>query len=622
MSGGIGGMGGAGRADMGSADAGELSDLAQGIDALDRAPGGRRIPSGDTKAPTARLAAALVRDGKFDKADAEALIREASDFGTITTHERAVFVSLLREHGAKITPAAMDVLAQRFGVSLRRPGTPTPAPAPTPTPAPSPSPSPAPAPAPVTPPTPSPSPVVVGALRLDGDQRSGISGFAKPGDSIEAINLTTAPEGRLHLVDTTVIGRAGADGKFSGRLPDMKEGDVVRLRTRGADGAEGEWVTIRVSGTGQADTRNAPVNLERMDLVPSADGTIDVKHNTARPLSEPGAKLRFTNARTGEKFDVTVDEKGSLPAGFKLKGKAGDQFSVAASDGKNNVDFRTAAGLLRAPGGDGSVGGIDLPDPAPLKDDVRTDGTSFPKTRFTGPLFIDGPTPGDVRQGAIGNCYFPAALAAVAHARPDAIKNAIKDNGDGTFTVRFYKYGDKRSPVDVKVDADLYARSWGGPVYGGSLGGSTAPDKMELWFPLIEKAYAQWKGGYEAIGHGGVSGDVMGEIVGATDSYTRLASADANRIFERIKAGASKDQPMTAGTFGKDQASLYTNSGVYANHAYSVLGAVEEGGKKYVQIRNPWGQSEPGWDGKNDGVFKLELERFMKLYQSFSILDG
>jgi len=61
----------------------------------------------------------------------------------------------------------------------------------------------------------------------------------------------------------------------------------------------------------------------------------------------------------------------------------------------------------------------------------------------------------------------------------------------------------------------------------------------------------------------------------------------------------------------------YANSGVYANHAYSVLGYEVKDGVKYVQVRNPWGESEPfPGDGKNDGIFKLKLDDFTKLYST------
>ncbi|MCK6546650.1 C2 family cysteine protease [Myxococcota bacterium] len=455
-----------------------------------------------------------------------------------------------------------------------------------------------------------------GPLSIEGDQRDGIRGTARKGDVIEAINLTTAPEGRLHLTDTVQIGAADDAGKFVGRLPDVREGDLIRMRARGADGNVTPWVDVRAKGIEPRDNRNAKVNLERIDLT-FENGAVVVTHNTPRPLSEPGAIVRFKNDRTGKTKDVTVDENGSFPKDLKLEGAAGDSFSVAVTDNVNNKDFATITGTLRVPGGQGGgVGGVDLPDPAPLKSDSREDGTArVSKERFVGPLYVGEISPGDVRQGAIGNCYFPAALAAIAHFRPEAIRDAIKKNDDGSYTVRFFQGYGRGRPVEIKIDADLYVRAWGGPLYGAAPEKATR-EQMELWFPLIEKAYAQWKGGYEAIGNGGISGKVMSELLGADYDYDHVDEGNAERIFRQIKQNAEAKRPMAAGTHGKDQAARYVNSGVYANHAYSVFGAVEEGGKKYVLLRNPWAQSEPGYDGKNDGVFKLELEKFARLYSS------
>jgi hypothetical protein len=462
-----------------------------------------------------------------------------------------------------------------------------------------------------------------GPLQIVGDQKNGIAGIAKPGEVIEAINLSAAPGGRLHLTDTMVIGTADASGKFLGTMPDVREGDLIRMRTRAADGSTSDWLTVQARGIETKDTRNALVNLERMDLSVSGN-EIAVSHNTGRPLSEPGATLRFTNARTNQSVDVKVTDTGSLPAGTKLPGRAGDEFKVAGSDGVNNTSFSTIAGTLKVPGGSTDAVRVDLPDPAMHKDETNVDGTpKFKLERFTGPLFIDEPTAADVRQGAIGNCYFPAALASVAAARPDVIKNMIKDNGDGTYTVKFTpsSYGGAGRPVEIKVDGDLYARSYGGPIYGSSLGGSTAADKMELWYPLIEKAYAQWKGSYDTIGNGGVAGKVMSEVMGKGYKYEYISSSNKDRVYEMIKRAAEGNQPMAAGTYGTSEAARYTNTGVYANHAYSVLGVEEENGTKYVKIRNPWGQSEHGFDGKNDGFFRIELGKFTELYQSLHIIN-
>ena len=54
-----------------------------------------------------------------------------------------------------------------------------------------------------------------GNLNITGNQAFGISGTARAGDTIEAINITAAPGGRLHLDDTMVIGKADSTGHFA-----------------------------------------------------------------------------------------------------------------------------------------------------------------------------------------------------------------------------------------------------------------------------------------------------------------------------------------------------------------------------------------------------------------------
>ena len=57
-----------------------------------------------------------------------------------------------------------------------------------------------------------------GSLSINDLQTRGIVGEARKGYTIEAINLSTAPAGRLHLIDTMEIARADRFGKFTGNL--------------------------------------------------------------------------------------------------------------------------------------------------------------------------------------------------------------------------------------------------------------------------------------------------------------------------------------------------------------------------------------------------------------------
>jgi hypothetical protein len=170
------------------------------------------------------------------------------------------------------------------------------------------------------------------------------------------------------------------------------------------------------------------------------------------------------------------------------------------------------------------------------------------------------------------------------------------------------------------VDGDLYARSYGGPLYGHA-SNSSEPTKMEMWFPIVEKAYAQWKGSYDAIGHGGNSGAAVQALTGFTDHSTRwLASADPDQVFAELQEATAAKKCVTAGTFGEDQHAMYDGKGIFADHAYSVLGAVEQDGVKYIQLRNPWGYSEPGHDGTDEGIFLLPVDEFLKMYRDYEIV--
>ena len=93
-------------------------------------------------------------------------------------------------------------------------------------------------------------------------------------------------------------------------------------------------------------------------------------------------------------------------------------------------------------------------------------------------------------------------------------------------------------------------------------------------------------------------------------------------IGRRQLTGSESDskEMMAACTYDKDRSSLYSGTGLYPCHAYSVLGFEEKSGQRFVQLRNPWGSSEPGNDGKNDGIFLLELSKFMTLYESVSVV--
>jgi hypothetical protein len=445
------------------------------------------------------------------------------------------------------------------------------------------------------------------------------------GQSIEVVNVSESPE-NVYATDGVEV-RANSWDQFADQLPNLQEGDVLRVRTHGSNGNVSNWITLQANGLQPTDTRNAQVFAEAVGLEANDQGGIDIIYLGDGMVSEPGAQIRMTNERTGETFDATIDENGQLPGSLQLNGEPGDNFSIAVSDGVNNTDFSEVAGTTTVEG----APQIQISDPTVWsKKHVDNDGKATLSTnRFSGPLFIDGPSMEDVKQGNLANCYFASAAASIAHTDAEKLQEIIQDNGDGTYTFTFQKrdfYG-RMTPKKVTVDADLYVKSEGSstPMYGNSNGAERGLDKMELWFPLLEKAYAAFKGNaYDNIGNGGTPSDVMAEVLGAQTSYDKLTPRSADRIWNNLKEAQENGWPATATTYGKDsaEAERYAGERVYPWHVYSVMGVEEKDGEKFVKIRNPWGNTEPGYDGKNDGIFTLSLERFTHFYMGVDIGKG
>lgn len=115
------------------------------------------------------------------------------------------------------------------------------------------------------------------------------------------------------------------------------------------------------------------------------------------------------------------------------------------------------------------------------KHPVTNVGTSF-TDKTSAPLFPHDPTPNDISQGNLGDCYLLAGLSSLAQRDPQKIRDCMRDNGDGTVTVRFYQKNMNEetgefsgyTPVFVTVDK-VVPKSQG--------------TEDCLWAQMIERAY-------------------------------------------------------------------------------------------------------------------------------------
>ncbi len=247
-----------------------------------------------------------------------------------------------------------------------------------------------------------------------------------------------------------------------------------------------------------------------------------------------------------------------------------------------------------------------LPDPelpSKFKADTRWAPTS-------GQVVVDSFAATDVVLGALGDCYLASGLASLAQVRPDVLRDAVKDNGDGTYTVRFYKdsflglFGRSKKPVYVTVDGDMPTRDGKTPRF------TRGRDPKELWPMLVEKAYAKLDGSYGKVGVGGAPTTLWQALTGKSGSMQLNAFKRSSVLFADIKNALAEQRPVAASTSPLGG----QGEGLSKGHVYSVLAVSERDGKQYVTLRNPWGHGEPGNDGRDDGVFELEVGAFKKRF--------
>jgi hypothetical protein len=226
-------------------------------------------------------------------------------------------------------------------------------------------------------------------------------------------------------------------------------------------------------------------------------------------------------------------------------------------------------------------------------------GNDRPDTGYTysyvsGSLFQNGLSADDIYQGAVGDCYYVATLSSIAQEQPSYIENMFIDNGDNTFTVRFFNNG-----VADYVTVDRYLPTYGGyAVYAGWGGGASTSTNNELWVALAEKAYAQlaesgWSrtysgtqnNSYAAI-EGGWMDVVIHQVTGLSATSQSVNNMTQNQLINLVNS----NQILTAGfVYGADY-------GVVNGHAYTITDYNATNGTFY--LRNPWGSYHANvtWD--------------------------
>ena len=165
------------------------------------------------------------------------------------------------------------------------------------------------------------------------------------------------------------------------------------------------------------------------------------------------------------------------------------------------------------------------------------------------------------------------------------------DNGDGTWTVRFYAGG---TPDYVTVDRDLPYQA-NEPFYAG-VGGTVSGGTNVLWVALAEKAYAEWaETGKEAA----VPYIDNTEMRDGTNSYAGLANGYTGAVLQQIlgvnsSVNAGMPDPteqQLIGALAAHEAVACATAGyapdLICNHQYVIIGYDAANGT--FLLSNPYG---------------------------------
>ena len=256
----------------------------------------------------------------------------------------------------------------------------------------------------------------------------------------------------------------------------------------------------------------------------------------------------------------------------------------------------------------------------------------------------------DPIQGAVANCYYIAALSAVAWAMPYRIRHLTRATGQPqenfTNMIQFFK-PDSGGQLDKEIEVTdaVTLNSGGGFIYCRS------SEAGETWPAIYEKAYAKLKTG-TTTDHPDILATAWGDCVWATAQltggrreYHNTADNSADALWNHVRANSLSRRtfnPMTAWTYSSGDAApkkvVYADANVVGSHCYTILGWDYRDGRKYIILRNPWGNTEATvqnltgtswlWDvswwrpinlAVVDGTFAVEASAFKQYWAGLGV---
>jgi len=152
------------------------------------------------------------------------------------------------------------------------------------------------------------------------------------------------------------------------------------------------------------------------------------------------------------------------------------------------------------------------------------------------------PSPDDVKQGALGDCYYLSAIATIAE-RPELIQKlfVMRDLQKSIFVVKLFFNGSFRTVV---VD-DYFPFRNGSYRYAH---GERGDNSRSLWVMLLEKAYAKLHGSFKSI-EGGFESEAMADLTGGLPDITTPVDENMDALWGKLLSLNENNHLMGAVSF-------------------------------------------------------------------------
>ena len=225
------------------------------------------------------------------------------------------------------------------------------------------------------------------------------------------------------------------------------------------------------------------------------------------------------------------------------------------------------------------------------------------------PIFADDVSADDISQGQFGDCWYIASLTATAQVNPRFLREGIRENPNGTVSVRVWDADGNLHWVTVTRDLPL---DKDGRVIGAHGNGETWPAYYEKAFAVL---YSQDDGGapdnhkndkrYDR-GEQGSYGAIEWDF---TDKAPRYVTGNKphglDTDFDDVKKAYDAGHPVIVASNDNNKHVPEHLKGAYVTrHVYYVKGFHD--GK--IVLGNPWGSSSP--------TLEVTPEEFKKMFNS------